>query len=127
MGSKPSSPHRNSSVLLFGLLKFCQYIKTAEGVAWPKLKSTHQSFPVLTKWIPVKIRRSRHVQKKLKVRKKKCPAPKNLRIHLVLCPVPKNLRIHIVLCPVLKSSMIHLTLLDPSRLSGKTSKSQVRK
>ena len=41
MGSKPSTPHGNTSVLLFGLLEFCQNIKTAEGAAWQeRIEST---------------------------------------------------------------------------------------
>ena len=90
-----------------------------------KLKSTHQSFIVLSKWIPVKTRRSRHVQKKLKVRKRKCPVLKNSVIHTILCPVEEYSVIHSVLCPVLKSSVIHLILPDPSRLPGRTLISQI--
>ena len=83
------------------------------------------SFPVLTKWIPVKIRKSRHVNKKLKVRKTKCPVLKNSVIHMILCPVEEYSVIHSVLCPVLRSSVIHLILPDPSRLSGRTPISQI--
>ena len=56
---------------------------------------------LLTKWIPVKIWRRRHLKKKLKkFRRQKYQVPKKL--------------------------MIHLTLLDPSRLLGETPASQVR-
>ena len=40
--NQPDASQKHDRGQSFSALKFCHNIKTAEGVAWPKLKSTHQ-------------------------------------------------------------------------------------
>ena len=40
--NQPDASQKHDRGQSFSALKFCHNIKTAEGVAWPKLKSTHR-------------------------------------------------------------------------------------
>ena len=49
--NQPDASQKHDRGQSFSTLKLCQNIKTAEGVAWPKLKSTHRKN--LAKLVPL--------------------------------------------------------------------------
>jgi len=49
--NQPDASQKHDCGQSFSALKFCHNIKTAEGVAWPKLKSTHRKN--LAKLVPL--------------------------------------------------------------------------
>ena len=52
--NQPDASQKHDRGQSFSTLELCQNIKTAEGVAWPKLKSTHRMN--LAKLVPLSVK-----------------------------------------------------------------------